>query len=119
MTAPTVQFQTVTTKRYTRVLWSEDHGETWHEPETAPVAVARVWQALQTRQPPPRRRPRKSPLGQQWPQPPGLRLHAQHSRPSSPRKKTGDGPTVIWICTSKNRSAFDRICSTGTPITNE
>jgi hypothetical protein len=49
MNAPRIQFETRTTKQYTRVLWSDDHGQTWHEPEDAPVEVARVWQERQTR----------------------------------------------------------------------
>jgi hypothetical protein len=49
MTSIPVQFQTVTTKKYTRVQWSTDGGQTWHEPEDAPVEVARAWQDLQTR----------------------------------------------------------------------
>jgi hypothetical protein len=47
--APRIQFQTVTTKKYTRVQWSDDHGQTWHEPEEATIEVARAWQHLQAR----------------------------------------------------------------------
>ena len=49
-TAPRIQFQTITTKKYTRVQWSDDYGQTWHEPEDAPIEIARAWQALQARQ---------------------------------------------------------------------
>jgi hypothetical protein len=50
-TRRTLQFRTIgTAKRGTlRVQWSDDAGQTWHEPETAPVAVAQAWQALQAR----------------------------------------------------------------------
>ena len=50
MAAPRIQFQTVTKKGATKVLWSDDAGQTWHEPEDAPVEVARVWQAQQATQ---------------------------------------------------------------------
>jgi hypothetical protein len=32
-----------------RVVWSKDQGQTWHEPEDAPLEVARAWVALAAR----------------------------------------------------------------------
>jgi hypothetical protein len=27
-----------------RLLWSDDYGQTWHEPEDAPLEIAEEWQ---------------------------------------------------------------------------
>jgi hypothetical protein len=50
MAAPQIQFQAVTKYHCTKIYWSTDGGQTWHEPEDAPIAVAQAWQALQARQ---------------------------------------------------------------------